>query len=44
MSEDCHNSEPQPAPQQIAQPLRPEFDEDDLAFLAALHIKGEELD
>ena len=43
MSEDCHSSDFQPAPEQIAQPLSSEFSEDDINWLASIHVKDQEL-
>lgn len=43
MSEDAHST-PEPLPQQIAQPLTSEFNNDDREFLLSLHVKCEELD
>jgi hypothetical protein len=44
MSEDCHNSDFQPAPEQIAQPLTlVEWSQDDIDWLATIHVKDQEL-
>jgi hypothetical protein len=44
MSEDCHNSDFQPTPEQIAQPLTlAEWSQADVDWLASIHVKDQEL-